>query len=438
MKKIEARLLKGFRDFLPSDMLLRNEVIRIIRNVFETHGFLPLETPTLEHLDILSGKYGEEGDKLIFKFRDQGERDVAMRYDLTVPLARVIAQYRDIIKPFKRYQIQPVWRADKPQKGRFREFYQCDVDVLGTASVTADAEIISVIYHSLKALGFEEFLIKINHRKLLNALLKFAELGDDAILPLCRSIDKLDKIGIEDVKNELTSRGFRSEQTEKIFEVLSPGLGDGGFSLDETEKLLGAIPEGAEAINDLKEIISYITSMGVGGDFISFDLSLARGLDYYTGAVFETFVSKPKIGSITGGGRYDELVGMFINEEIPAVGTSLGLERIIDVVKEHELIAVPRTVTRALFANFGGSAGMEAMKIMSGLRSDGIQCEIYPEAIKLGKQFKYADKLGIPFVIIIGDDELAKSEAMVKNMRTGDQTGIKISELSVYILKYKD
>ncbi len=438
--KIEPRLLKGFRDFLPEDMLLRNKVIGIIKEVFELHGFLPLETPTLEHLDILTGKYGDEGEKLIFNFKDQGDRDVAMRYDLTVPLARVVAQYQELPKPFKRYQIQPVWRADKPQKGRFREFYQCDVDILGSESRLADAEILSVVYHSLKELGFREFLIKINDRRLLNAMVRYTGKSDDAVVPFCRSMDKLDKIGVDGVKKELQSSGFSSEQIEKVFKVLSPGLEKESFDINEVSKLLAGDDEADAALEDLKKIFSYLDSLGVEKDAYIFDLSLARGLDYYTGTVFETVVTRPKVGSITGGGRYDELVGVFTSQGLPAVGTSLGLERIIEVINEHGFINAGQTVAEALVVNFGDDVSKEGLKLVKILRESGIPSEIYPDSAKLGKQFKYADKMGIPAVLICGTDEITRGTVVVKNMKTGGQEEIKQTALVSHLrnLETKD
>lgn len=433
MKFIEPRLLKGFRDFLPEDMLLRQKVISIIREIFELHGFLPLETPTLEYLDILSGKYGEEADKLIFHFKDHGERDVALRYDLTVPFARVIAQYQELARPFRRYQIQPVWRADKPQKGRFREFYQCDCDIIGTEDVTAEYEVISVIYDSLKALGFKKFVIKINHRQILNGLLSLTGLEQSYISPLCRSIDKLDKIGTEGVKEELLRNGFSEKSSEKIIKILSSGTTS---IIEEIDGITSSISNDAifqKALTDIKTLFGYFKSAGIPEENYAFDISLARGLDYYTGMVFETVVSEPKIGSITGGGRYDELIGMFAKERIPAVGTSLGLERIIEVIKAFNLLEIPRNVSKALVVNFSEETTEYTVKIAHLLRSNGMGCEIYPEKAKLSKQIKYADKLHIPFVLIAGNEEMADETVLVKILENGTQERIKLQKLPVFL-----
>lgn len=430
--KIVPRTLKGFRDFLPEDMLIRQKVIDKIKVVFENHGFLPLETPTLEHLDILSGKYGEEGEKLIFKFTDQGNRDVAMRYDLTVPLSRVVAQYNEIQKPFKRYQIQPVWRADKPQKGRFREFYQCDVDIIGTKSLMADADILSVIYHSLIAIGFKEFKIRINHRSILNSILEYTDIPSEEIFSFCRILDKLDKVEKEKLKEEFIASGFSEKNIDTVYTVLGLNSDQNQNSLSDIKKTLGTTEEGQKAIEELSALLSILESMNIKPEFYELDFTLARGLDYYTGMVFETVVEKPKIGSITGGGRYDELIGMFASEDIPAVGTSLGLERIIEVVKELNLMEVQNCVTEVMICNFEDTFN-SSVTLLSQMRNNGIATELYPESKKLAKQFKYADKMGIPYVIIQGKDELDKGSLQVKNMIDGEQAIIQSSEIISYI-----
>jgi len=429
MSLIEPRLLKGFRDFLPEDMILRQKVISIIRNVFELHGFLPLETPTLEHLDILSGKYGEEGEKLIYKFKDQGERDVAMRYDLTVPLARVIAQYPELPRPFRRYQIQPVWRADKPQKGRFREFYQCDCDIIGVEDITAETEIISSVHDSLKALGFQKFCIKINHREVLNGLLAYAGLEQNFLLPLCRSIDKLDKIGPDGVKDELIQNGFSNAAVARILEMLQVNDPVSAFAMDLVSEKIGKFVKTGSAVLQLRKLFGYLKESGIADEYYKFDISLARGLDYYTGTVFETVVSEPKIGSITGGGRYDELISIFTKEKIPAVGTSLGLERLIEVIKIFELLPVPSSVSKALIVNFSEETTGYAVGVGQLLRANGIPCEIYPEPGKLQKQFKYADKLHIPYVLIRGSEEIADGSVVVKKLADGSQNRIPLENL---------
>lgn len=429
MSKIEPRLLKGFRDFIPEDMILRNKVISIIKKVFELHGFLPLETPTLEHLDILSGKYGEEGEKLIYKFKDQGDRDVAMRYDLTVPLARVIAQYTDLQRPFRRYQIQPVWRADKPQKGRFREFYQCDCDIIGVEEITAEAEIISAVYDCLKALGFTNFCIKINHREILNGLLSVIGLGEEYLLPLCRSIDKLDKIGIDGVRDELQKNGFSDDAIIKILELMQNDNLDSVSLLKIISEKMGKSAPMESTIDQLRKLFVYLEAAGISEQYFKFDVSLARGLDYYTGIVFETVVSEPKIGSITGGGRYDKLISIFSNERIPAVGTSLGLERLIEVIKAFNLLQINSNIAQVLVTIFSPESIEHAIGISRLLRENNISCEVYPAASKLSKQIKYADKLHIPYVLIIGTEELADESVMIKKMSDGSQKRVPVSDL---------
>ena len=304
MNKIKPQIPKGFRDFLPPQKILRQQVIDTIRNVFEVFGFQPLETPALEYASILEGKYGEEGEKLIYKFKDRGGRQVALRYDLTIPLSRVIAMYPTLPKPFKCYQISPVWRADKPQRGRFREFWQCDADIVGSESLFADAEVITTIYHILKALHFKQFKIKINNRKLLNGIAQALGIDVEKIPSLLRIIDKLEQKGTQGIKDELLNKGFQEEIINNILELLSANGGK-AVELIELKNKFGDSESALEGIKELEELFSYLSYMRVDSDFYCFDLSLARGLDYYTGPIFETTVDEPKIGSISGGGRYD-------------------------------------------------------------------------------------------------------------------------------------
>jgi len=409
MEEIKPKILKGFRDFLPQQMAIRQKVFSIVKNVFESYGFDAIETPSLEYADILLGKYGEEADKLIYRFKDQGNRDVALRYDLTVPLSRVIAQYdNQLVKPFKRYQIQPVWRADKPQKGRYREFTQCDVDIVGSNSPLADAEIIAIIYDILKEIGFEKFTIRVNSRQTLFSIMESVGVSQEKILPVIRSIDKLDKISREEVEKELAEKSIKPEIIKKIF-----------LSIKK-----------AEPDPFLKNVLSLTKKLGVSENFLKFDPTLARGLDYYTGPIYETMVEKPKIGSITGGGRYDKLLGMFTGKNIPACGTTIGIDRIIDVISELNLWSEDSSSkTKILITLFDKSFLDQAIEISQTLRTEDINNEIYLNlGDRLEKQLKYADKKSIPFAIIFGSKEIQKNTIILKNLKTRDQEEIPKSD----------
>lgn len=407
-KIIEPKILKGFRDFLPESMKIRNQVKKILVNVFESWGFEPLETPTLEYQDILLGKYGEEADKLVYKFEDNGGRAVAMKYDLTVPASRVMAQYQnDLPRPFKRYQIQRVWRADKPQFGRYREIEMCDIDIFGSESIYSDAEIPLIIYDILRKLNFEEFEIKINSRDILFEIIKTSGIDWEKRLDVISTIDKLDKKSEEEVKLELKEKGFDQKSIDLVFNSLN--------NVKPNERL--------------SRTFDILMKSGVPERSIKFEPSLARGLDYYTGIIFETKVSKPKIGSITGGGRYDNLVGLFTGMNIPAVGTTVGLDRIIDVIIDNNLWENQnRSIADVMFINFEETVD-ETMKIAGILREREKNVLIYPDNIPIGKQFKYADKKGIPYVVVIGPDEVAQNIVQIKDMRTGDSKKGKLEDI---------
>ena len=415
MKTIEAKTLKGFRDFLPRQMAIRQRVLGIVKNVFENYGFDPIETPALEYAEILLGKTGEEAEKLFYKFKDSGNRDVALRYDLTVPLSRVVAQYPDIPKPFKRYQIQNVWRADKPQKGRYREFTQCDADIVGSKSPLADAEIIAIIYNVLKKIGFKKFTIQINSRQILFSLIKNAGVSQDKIFSVIQSIDKLDKISIEQIKQELVEKDIKQEIVEKVFQSI----------------------EKAKPDSFLQDVLLFIKKLGVPENFFKFNPCLARGLDYYTGPVYEAIVEKPKIGSIAGGGRYDELVGMFGGEDIPCCGTTIGVDRIVDAIEELNLWPeISPTKTQTIVTLFDESFLNQAIEISQALRSKNIKTEIYlnPEK-RLKKQLKYADKKGISLAVIFGPKEIQNNTVILKNLKIRTQTEIKRSDIAEEVKK---
>ena len=444
---------RGMRDFLPEDVRKREYVIGVIKEVYERYGFEPLETPAAENIETLMGKYGEEGNQLIFKILKRGvheatgEADLALRYDLTVPLARVVAEYRDKLpKFFKRYQIQPVWRADRPARGRFREFYQCDVDVLGSRSMIVEAEICAAASEVLLRLGFNDFCMRLNHRKALTGILGVAgvtlETHDSALIAL----DKLDKIGTDGVKKEFAARGVSEAAGERLLKFFSD-LG----SLEEAAEIvageksqqalnkaiLGRIVEfvsdnelGAQGVAELQSILDYVGATGLA-DRVKIDPSLARGLSYYTGAIMEMSV-KDLAGSLGGGGRYDNLVGMFLGQDIPACGFSLGLERILVVMSERGMF--PESVGTApadvMVAIWNEESIPESMQLAHELRAAGLRVDLYPEADKLGKQFKYASAMGVPFVAVIGEDERAKGEVALKNMQSGEQRTVARGEAS--------
>jgi histidyl-tRNA synthetase len=431
MPSAKTQPARGMRDFLPEDVRKREYVIGVIKEVYERYGFEPLETPAAENIETLMGKYGEEGNQLIYKILKRGvhegtgEADLALRYDLTVPLARVVAEYRDKLpKFFKRYQIQPVWRADRPARGRYREFYQCDVDVLGSRSMIVEAEIISASSEALSKLGFTDFVLRLNHRKVLTGILDAAGIASEKHETALIALDKLDKIGIEGVLREFSER-----------EVLSADAGKELLALFETEdqvlerleSFIGLHAIGLEGIRELREIIDYTSAQSA----VRIDPSLARGLSYYTGAILEIQV-KDLAGSMGGGGRYDNLVGMFLGQDIPACGFSLGLERIILIMSEQNMFPenVLRSPADVMVAIWNEYSIPQSVALAQQLRASGLRVDLYPDVDKLGKQFKYASARGVPFVAVLGDDERARGEVALKNMTTGEQVAIPQKDLA--------
>lgn len=393
---INAQTLKGFRNFLPPEMALRNRVLETIRQVFTSFGFEPLETPALEYAETILGKYGEEADKLVYQFTDQGERKVALKYDLTVPTAKVIAEFPQITKPFKRYQIQPVWRADKPQKGRYREFVQCDVDTFGSSSPLADAEILAVIYNSLQALNFPDFQINVNSRQALFAIMAKAGIKENYWLSVIQTLDKLDKIGWDNVTQELIS--------EKSLDL-------------STINSIKTSLEKAKPDDFLKEVMNLALQLGVKPDVLVFNATISRGLDYYTGPIFETTLCSLTKGSITGGGRYDNLIKMFTGQDVPAVGTSLGLDRICDVLAKSSLEEKLKSTTKVLVTVFSSEFLNSSLTVARKLRQQGVNTEVYLEPnSKLDKQLRFADRKGIPFALILGPEEVNQKGYMLKNL----------------------
>ncbi|RMH35086.1 MAG: histidine--tRNA ligase [Acidobacteria bacterium] len=442
---MKAQVARGMRDFLPADVRKRNYVVNIIREVYESYGYEPIETPAIENLETLLGKYGEEGNQLIFKILKRGEKlrqalgdaenenalaDLALRYDLTVPLARVVANYKDKLpKFFKRYQIQPVWRADRPARGRFREFYQCDLDAIGSTSPIVEVEIFSVICDVLERLGFDDFTIRLNHRKLLKELLDACGIVESLQMEALTAIDKLDKIGIEGVKKEFQERGIQKEPSERILSFFDDLQGrENETILQEVEKFIGQKTQSIENLETLLRLAE--------NPRLKLDVSLARGLTYYTGAIMELAV-KDLSGSLGGGGRYDCLIGMFGKEQIPACGFSLGLERILVVMEERNLFPekLQAPLVDVMVTVWDERSITESLKIADFLRREGFKVLVYPEVDKLNKQLKYASQIGVPYVCILGESEIAEGKVSLKNMVNGSQEKLDRNELKSKILR---
>ena len=424
------------RDFLPQDVRRREYVIAVIEDVYRRYGFQPLETPALENIETLTGKYGEEGNKLIFKVlrrgehESSGETDLALRYDLTVPLARVVAEHRGKLpRFFKRYQIQPVWRADRPARGRFREFYQCDVDAIGSRSMLVEAELCAAVSDVLQRLGFQDFLIRVNDRRILSGLLAAsgvpAELHGSALVAL----DKLDKIGPEGVRRELQERGIEAEG-DRVLAAFADGA-----TTATLRPLLAGHAEASAAVDALERLFALAASTGAG-PHLRFDATLARGLSYYTGAIMEIVV--PDLaGSLGGGGRYDGLIGIFSGENIPACGFSLGLERILVVMSERGMFPAGLDAGGAdvLVTLFEGEDPGDVLRLASELRRAALRVEVYPEPDKLGKQFKYAAAAAIDHVVVMGADERARGQVTIKNMKTGEQQAVARAEAPAWLAR---
>jgi len=443
---------RGMRDFLPEDVRRREHVVGVIRQVYERYGFEPLETPAVENLETLLGKYGEEGSKLIYKILKRGEHeksgeaDLALRYDLTVPLARVVAHHQaKLPRLFKRYQVQPVWRADRPARGRFREFYQCDVDALGSTSPVVESELCAAVSEALIGLGFTDFRVRVNHRRLLASTLSRLGMAEALHETALVAVDKFDKIGAEGVAAELGQRGISAESVAG-FLALQGVIGTGGgvtgvgASLDMLHTVDRALPgtadaEAAAALENLRAVLELTAGTAAEGR-VAYDPFLARGLSYYTGAIMEINVAD-LAGSLGGGGRYDNLVGMFSGQGIPACGFSLGLERILVVMGERGLFPPTLRMSPAdvLVALFDASAARASIRLADRLRSEGLRVLVYPDPDKLGKQIKYADGRGIPFVALLGADEIADGTVTVKNLAAQTQLTYEQSAAGAAILE---
>jgi histidyl-tRNA synthetase len=459
MSSAKTQPARGMRDFLTADVRKREYVIGVIKEVYERYGFEPLETPAVENIETLMGKYGEEGNQLIFKILKRGEHektgeaDLALRYDLTVPLARVVAQYQnELPKFFKRYQIQPVWRADRPARGRFREFYQCDVDVLGSKSMVVEAELIAAASDALTALGFKDFVVRINHRQVLAGILDQAGVALDKHAEALIALDKMDKAGAEGVARELNARGIAPEAAVKLmrfFEGLAGveraaglvDLGEAGLEraalnadiLGRLVEFVGAHESGSRGVDELRQVLQFAKDGGVEKR-IKLDPTLARGLSYYTGAIIEINVADLS-GSLGGGGRYDNLVGMFLGKDVAACGFSLGLERIIVVMSEREMFPAELVSSPAdvMVTIWNEESVAESLALATELRREGLRVDLYPEADKMGKQFKYAAARGIRFVAIVGDDERARGEVAIKDLESGEQRSVKRADAATAI-----
>ena len=437
---------KGTRDYLPEQAAKRIYIFNTLKSVFESHGFLPVETPAMEKLETLTGKYGEEGDRLIFKILNRGDKLTkalnqentsqkelaaeALRYDLTVPFARMVVQYQnDITFPFKRYQIQPVWRADRPQKGRYREFFQCDVDVIGSKSLNNEVELVQIMSTGFKALGLPDVTIKINNRKILLSMAKYVD-AENSFVDFTVALDKIDKIGEEGVLKELVEKGFNESQSEKLKALIA--LKANAINYYAELKALMAISNiDLTGFNELDEVFAKTKLSGI--ENIEFDATLARGLNYYPGAIIE--VTHPDFNSsICGGGRYDDLTGVFGLKDMSGVGVSFGADRIYDLLEDKGLY--PDNIgsaAKVLFMNFGDKEVERCMEAAADLRANGISCEIYPDNAKMKKQFKYAEDKNIPYIVFIGETELESSLIKVKDQASGEQEELSVDEFIVQL-----
>ena len=434
---------KGTRDFSPEEMMRRTYIFDTIKSVFRLFGYAPLETPSMENLSTLLGKYGDEGDKLLFKILNSGDygaklseeelrqaskiSEKGLRYDLTVPFARYVVQHQnEIVFPFKRYQIQPVWRADRPQKGRYREFYQCDVDVIGSKSLLSEVELVDIVARVFSKLGISVTL-KMNNRKILFGIAE--SIGHaDKMIDITVAIDKLDKIGLDNVKAELRERGIDDEAINKLQPILELS-GTNAEKLCKLEDVIGSSETGKLGIEEMRTIFDGVEKLGINLT-PELDLSLARGLNYYTGAIFEVKANDFQIGSISGGGRYDDLTGIFGMPGMSGVGISFGADRIYDVMLGLNLFPEELACsTKILFTNLGKAEEEASMRLLSKLRDNDVPAEIYPESSKMKKQMEYANRRGIPYVVIIGSDELERGVATVKDMRSGEQSTLSFEEL---------
>jgi histidyl-tRNA synthetase len=424
--------LSGFRDLLAEHMLPRQQMIATIKGVYERYGFTPLDTPALERQETLVGKYGEEGEKLMYTLSDHGGRRLALHYDLTVPLARVVAQHRaELTLPYKRYQVGPVWRGESPQVGRYREFVQFDADTVGSTSALAEAETLSMMAETMHALGTEA-LIRVNHRKLLDALVEKAEVQQSHARSLIGMIDKVEKIGNAAVLTQIRERF--SEQTAELVGDYLGVTGSSQERLQHLEHLLGGTAAAQAGGANLQAVFSLLRATGYTEAHITFDQTIARGLDYYTGVIYETSLKAlPGLGSVCSGGRYDHLIATLGGPDLPAVGTSLGVDRLFDGLQQLGVLKNTKTPAQVLVAHFGEASEAEHLRITTLLRRGGIPTELYYEPAKIGKQLQFADRMGIPFGVLVGSNELARGTAKVKILATGEEVELPVSELLAFL-----
>ena len=446
---LKPSIPKGTRDFSSDLMIQRNYVFKTIQNAFQRFGFLPIETPAMENLDTLMGKYGDEGDRLIFKILNSGDyfskasidrnttsksltkqiSEKALRYDLTVPLARYVVQNRnDITFPFKRYQMQPVWRADRPQKGRFREFFQCDADVVGSDSLLYEVELVQLYDKVFASLGLEDFTICINNRKVLSGIAEV--IGEhEKLVDITLALDKLDKVGVQKVKEEMRSKGVSDQAITKmnpLFEL----SGTNANKLNQLNLFLSNSNIGIKGVEELRFVLNILDDLGLEKAKLELDVTLARGINYYTGAIFEVKTNQVQFGSIGGGGRYDDLTSMFGLNDVSGVGISFGVDRICLVLQELNLFPeLIKNSTQLMFVNFGVNEASYCMNLLKKLRDSGVNSEIYPTAAKMKKQMNYADKKGVQYVVLVGENEMKSGTLTVKNMSDGTQKSMKIQDL---------
>ncbi len=428
-QRIEPRTLKGFRDYPPEVMIPRERLMETARKVYRSYGYAPIDTPALEYLEILTGKGSDETDKQLYRFQDHGGRDVGLRFDLTVPLARFAAQYaQQLGLPFKRYHIAPVWRGENTQRGRYREFVQCDFDTVGTTALASDIETVLVIHDLMRAIGFERFTIRVNHRGVLNGLLETLGLADRSTEVL-RALDKLTKMGPDKVRAELAATaGASGAQSDKLLEF----AGVSG-SAEEVLAIVGPLVAGSQrgeaSVTRLYEVLAGFAAAGAATDRLRIDPSIARGLDYYTGLVLETTLDDlPDIGSVASGGRYDDLAGLYTSQTLPGIGASLGVDRLLAAMEELGLVEGVRTPADALVVFFAEDRLGDYLKLAASLRAAGVGAELYPEPKKLAAQLKYADKKGFRLALIAGPDELARGECQIKSLATGESITVPLAD----------
>ncbi len=429
-KLIKPRTLKGFRDYLPNRMIVRERLIDTAREVYRSFGFAPIDTPAMEYSEILLGNGSDETDKQMFRFEDNGKRDVSLRFDLTIPFARFAAEHlNEVGTPFKRYHVGPVWRAEKPQAGRYREFVQCDFDTIGTVSNAADIETLFVIHDLFVELGFSNFTIRVNNRKVLNGLLDSLNLRDRST-EILRSLDKLTKIQAAGVKKELTeSVGLSDNQAEKILSLIS-AEGTTDEILTQLDGLLTESDEGAQGVTDLRELFATCEVSGIPTERVELDVSIARGLNYYTGTIYETFLNDlPGIGSVCSGGRYDNLASLFTSQALPGVGASLGLDRLLAAMDELELLPSQSTTAVVLVTCFDRNHQADYLRIARQLRAAGLPTEVFPDAKNLGKQLGYASNKGFRVALIAGDNEFESGSWQIKDLAKGEQQTVSEYEL---------